>query len=469
MTEAISDLEQILALDRAHLIHPITEFRKHEQRGAHIVVGGHGVELTLADGRTLLDGFSGLFNINVGHGRTEIAEAVAEQMRRVAYYPSFWDFGNEPAVRLAERVVGLLPADRGLRHVLFHTSGSEANEANFRFARLYHAVRGAPTKTKILSRRWSYHGATRGSGSATGIAAYQALLDADPSHVHIAPPYCYRCEFGETYPGCKLPCAADLEATLEREGPDSVAAFIAEPVMGTGGILVPPPEYFAEVSEICRRHDVLLILDEVITAFGRTGRWFGMEHWDIHPDLVSLAKGISSGYLPLSASVLSDRVYETLRDRMPAGLPLMFGLTYNNHPACCAAALANLDIVEGEGLVENARRVGAYLLERLRKAFGNSPIAGEIRGLGMLAAVEVVRDRDTRLPFPNVADPAWIAARAFERGLIVRALFQCVALAPPLCATTEEIDRMVSVLEEVWTEAEQRFAGAGAGESRGGA
>jgi adenosylmethionine-8-amino-7-oxononanoate aminotransferase len=452
-------LDEILALDRAHLIHPISEFRKHETRNPRIFSGGRGVELQLADGRTVLDGFSGLFNINVGHGRTEIADAVAEQMRRLAYYPSFWDFGNEPAARLAERVVKLLPADRGLNHVLFHTSGSEANEANFRIARLYHAVRGNPGKTRIASRRWSYHGATRAAGAATGIEFYHLLGDRDPSHVYVAPPYCYRCDFDRTYPGCGLACAADLEATLQREGAETVAAFVVEPVMGTGGVIVPPPDYFAELADICRRHDVLLILDEVITGFGRTGRWFGMEHWDVHPDLVSLAKGISSGYLPLSASVISDRVYETLRDRMPAGLPFMFGLTYNNHPACCAAGLANLDILEREGLVEQARQTGAYLLERLRKAFGASPIVGEIRGLGMLAAVEIVRDRETRQPFPNLGDPAWIARAAFERGLVVRSLFQCVGLAPPLCATTGDVDRMLDVLEQIWPEAEQRIAG----------
>jgi L-2,4-diaminobutyrate transaminase len=453
------DLEEIRALDQAHLIHPINELRKHETRGPLIFVGGQGVELELADGRTVIDGFSGLFNINVGHGRTEIADAVSAQMRELAYYPSFWNFGNAPAARLAERLVKLLPADRGLRHMLFHTSGSEANEANFRIARLYHAVRGNPSKARIVSRRWSYHGATRGAGSATGIAAYHALAVLDPSHLHVAPPYCYRCEFERSHPDCGLACAGDLEQTLQREGADTIAAVLMEPVMGTGGIVVPPPDYFAEVQEICRRHDVLLILDEVITGFGRTGRWFGMEHWDLHPDLVSLAKGISSGYLPLSASLISDPVYETLRDGMPEGLPFMFGLTYNNHPTCCAAALANLDILEREGLVDNARRVGGYLLERLRKSFGDSPIAGEVRGIGMLAAVELVRDRETKQPFPNVADAHWIAQQAFDRGLIARALFQCVGLAPPLCATTEDIDRMVGILEAIWPEAEARFAG----------
>lgn len=459
MEDPGSDIERILALDREHVIHPIHELAKHEARGATLFTGGQGIELELADGRRVIDGLSGLFNVNVGHGRREIADAVFAQMRQLAYYPSFWDFGNEPAARLAGRLAGLLPADRGLRHVLFHSSGSEANEANFRIARLYHAVRGKPEKTLILSRRWAFHGATRGAGAATGIAAYHALVAQDPGHAHVAPPYCYRCEFGRTHPGCGLPCAGDLEAAILRFGADRVAAFVAEPVMATGGIVVPPPEYFAEIQAICRRHDVLLVLDEVITGFGRTGRWFAMEHWDIHPDLLSLAKGITSGYLPLSASVLSDRVYETLRDRTPPGLPFMFGLTSNNHPTCCAAALANLDILERERLVENARATGAYLQERLRKSFGGSPIVGDVRGLGMLAGLEIVRDRAARTPFPNPGDPAWIARAAFERGLIVRALFQCVALAPPLCASPRDVDRIVEILEDVWPAAERHVLG----------
>ncbi len=459
MANGSPNLDDILRLDRAHVIHPITELRKQEKHGSKIFVGGHGIELQLADGRTLIDGFSGLFNINVGHGRTEIADAVAAQMRKLAYYPSFWDFGNEPAVRLAEKLLGLLPKDRQLGHVLFHSGGSEANEANFKFARLYHALRGKQSKVKIISRRWAFHGATRSAGSATGILAYHAFIEQDASHAYFAPPYCYRCEFGKTYPSCNLVCADDLDVVIQREGADTVAAVILEPVMGTGGMLVPPPDYFGAIQEICKRRDVLLILDEVVTGFGRTGKWFGMEHWDIRPDLVSFAKGISSGYLPLSASVVSDRIYETIRDEMPDGIPLMFGLTYNNHPTCCAAGLANIAIIERDGLVENARVVGAYLLERLRDAFGTSPIVGEIRGLGMLAAIEIVRDQQTKEPFPNIEDPHRIVAAAFQRGLIARALFQCVALAPPLICTKADIDRMVGILQEVWPAAERQILG----------
>ncbi len=455
MAKTSANLADIQRLDRAHVIHPITEFRKQERHGSKIFVGGKGLELYLADGRTLTDGFSGLFNICVGHGRTEIADAVTAQMHQLAYYPSFWDFGNEPATRLAEKLVHLLPKDRHLNHVLFHSGGSEANEANFKFARLYHAVRGKQSKVKIISRRWAFHGATRSAGTATGILAYHMFLEQDASHAYFAPPYCYRCEFGKTYPSCGLACAHDLETVIEREGPDTIAAVILEPVMGTGGILVPPPDYFEPIHDICKRHDVLLILDEVVTGFGRTGKWFGMEHWNIKPDLVSLAKGISSGYLPLSASVVSDRVYETIRDEMPDGVPFMFGLTYNNHPTCCAAGLANINIIEREGLVENAKVVGAYLLDCLRQAFGQSPIVGEIRGAGLLAAVEIVRDQITKEPFPNFEDPHHIVAAAFERGLIARALFQCVALSPPLITTKADVDRMVGILQDVWPATER--------------
>ena len=455
MAKVAPNLDEILRLDRAHVIHPITEFRKQEKHGSKIFVSGRGIELKLADGRTVIDGFSGLWNISVGHGRREIANAVASQMRKLAYYPSFWDFGNEPAARLAAKIVSLLPQDRRLNHVLFNSGGSEANDANFRFARQYHGLRGKESKAKIISRRWSYHGATRGAGTATGITAYHMFVQQDPSHAYFAPPYCYRCEFGKTYPGCALECAQDLETVIKQEGADTVAAVVIEPVMGTGGMIVPPPEYFGPIQEICKRHDVLLILDEVVTGFGRTGKWFAMETWNIKPDLLTLAKGISSGYLPLSAAVISDHVYETIRDQSPEGLPMMFGLTYNNHPTCCAAGLANIAIIEREGLVENAREVGAYLLERLRDAFGKSPIVGEIRGAGMMAAIEIVRDQTTKEPFPNFEDPSRIVAAAFQRGLIARSMFQCVALAPPLICTKADIDRIVGILQEVWPAAER--------------
>ncbi len=270
-----------------------------------------------------------------------------------------------------------------------------------------------------------------------------------PCFVPTSMPYCFRCEFKEDHPGCEFPCANDVEEVIEREGASTVAAVIAEPVQGTGGILVPPPEYFRRLREICDRHGVLLILDEVITGFGRTGRWFGMEHSGVHPDLVSFAKGITSGYLPLGGVALRRGVYETIRDESPQGLPFMAGLTYNNHPASCAAALANLDIIEREGLVENSREVGAYLLESLRQAIGDHPLVAEIRGIGMLAALECTAP-GTIDPVAGkpMAYPAAVANRCYDKGMIARALWETVAVAPPLCTTESEADTIADTLIE---------------------
>jgi adenosylmethionine-8-amino-7-oxononanoate aminotransferase len=446
----MSDLETLIALDKAHVIHPISDFAKHEQRGAKIVTGGKGIRIETGDGRQLIDGLSGLFNINVGHGRTEIGEAVAAQMSKTAYYPAFWDYSTEPAIRLAKRLVDLLPADRKLRHVLFTSGGSDANETNFRIARLYHALRGNTQKQKILSRRQAYHGITRAAGSATTLPAYHLMQQRDPDHIESASHYCLRCEFNKSYPGCGLPCVEDVAAVIEREGAETIAAVIAEPVQGTGGIISPPDEYFPRLAEICHEHDLLLILDEVITGFGRTGRWFGMEHWGITPDLVSFAKGITSGYLPLGGVAVSDHVYETLRDESH-GLPFMTGLTYNNHAAACAAGLANLDIVEREGLVENARDVGAYLLECLRESFTSHPLVADVRGIGMLAAIETSQagSLDPVAGRP-MAFPAAVASQCYGEGLIVRPLWECVALAPPLITTRSDVDEIVTILESAF-------------------
>ncbi len=447
-------------LDRAHLLHPITEFRVQEAKGPRIVRGGKGIRLEMEDGRSVIDGFSGLFNINVGHGRSEIGEAVAAQMKQMPYYPSFWNFSSEPAIRLAERLVGLFPGDRKLDRFLFTSGGSDANETNFRLARLFHAVRGEPKRQKILSRRSSYHGITRAAGSATTLPVYHIFAEPDPLHIATGTPYCFRCEWDETYPNCGLRCVDDVEAVIAREGPDTIAAMIAEPILGTGGIIPPPSDYFSRLQELCAAHGILLILDEVITGFGRTGRWFGMEHWDIRPDLVSFAKGITSGYLPLGGVAVSRRVYETIRDESPRGLPFMGGLTYNNHPSCCAAALANLDIIESEGLVENSREVGAYLLQSLRDGLGAHPLVADIRGLGLLAAVECTQpgSKDPVGARP-MAFPAAVASRCWERGLICRALWENIALAPPLCISRSEVDEVVGIVCESVAEVSSRFEG----------
>ena len=354
----------------------------------------------------------------------------------------------------AERLSALLPGESDFVRFLFTSGGSDANETNIRLARLYHAVRGQPERQKILSRRSAFHGITRAAGSATTLPVYHVFAPPDPLHVAAAAPYCFRCEFDSKPPECGLACAQDVETVLLAEGPESVAAVIAEPVLGTGGIVLPPKGYFARLQEICAAHDVLLILDEVITAFGRTGTWWGMEQWDIRPDLLSFAKGLTSGYLPLGGVAIGRRVYETIRDESPPGLPFMGGLTYNNHPSACAAALANLDILENEGLVENARIVGAQLLEDVQDALASHPLVADIRGVGMLIAIEC-SEPGTKRPAGGrpMAFPAAVAKRCWERGLIVRALWENVALAPPLCTTPAEAAEILQILHHSFEEA----------------
>lgn len=446
------------ALDCAHLLHPITEFRTHEKKGPRVFTAGKGIRLQTADGRSIIDGFSGLFNINVGHGRTEIADAVAAQMRKLAYYPAFYGFSSEPAIRLAQRLAHLLPAESEIDHFLFTTGGSDANETVFATARLYHALKGQTQRRKILSRRWAYHGITRAAGSATSLPVYHHLSPPDPLHIHVAAPYCFRCEFDLKLPDCGYRCVDALDEAVEKEGADTIAAFIAEPVSGTGGIIPPPPEYFARVADVCRAHGILLIFDEVITGFGRTGKWFGMEHWNIYPDLVAFAKGITSGYLPLGAMGVSRHVYETIRDMSPQKMPYMIGLTYNNHPAACAAAMANIEIIEKDGLVPNAAETGAYLLQCLHQAFDGHPLVADIRGLGLLASVECAQP-DTKDPVGGrpMAFSNTVAAGCWEQGLIIRSLWENISLAPPLCTTRADVDEMIDILARAVDSATVRF------------
>jgi putrescine aminotransferase len=441
----MTDLE---ALDQAHLLHPLVEWRKHEKDGPRIVTGGKGIRLQLEDGSEVIDGLSGLVNINVGHGRTEIRDAVAAQMGKVAYYPAFWNFSTEPAVRLAERLTHLFPKDREIDHFLFTTGGSEANEIAIRIARLYHGVQGLEDRRKIVSRSRAFHGITRAAGSATRLFAYHIFEAPDPLHVESASPYCLRCDLDESYPDCNVACANDIASVIGREGAETVAAVIVEPVLGTGGFIPPPSGYFERLQEICRDTGVLLIVDEVITGFGRTGKWFAMEEFGIHPDIVTFAKGLTSGYLPLGGVGLKRNIYEKIRDLTPDGLPFMGGLTYNNHATSCAAALANIDILEHEGLVENAAQMGAYLLEKLRERFGNEPVAGEIRGAGLACAIEWTKPGGNEPVGGMMEFPEAITKEAWKRGLIVRAFWDSTGIAPPLCVTRDEIDEIVAILGE---------------------
>jgi adenosylmethionine-8-amino-7-oxononanoate aminotransferase len=431
-------IAELIERDREHLIHPLHHPNDHKQ--PLVLVKGEGVMVTDVQGRTYIDGLSCLWNVNVGHGRTELAEAAARQMSDLAYCSNYIGGANVPAIELAERLVALCPPN--MQAAYFTCGGAESNESSIKTARHYWRLKGRPEKVKIVSRLEAYHGVTTTAASATGLSAYWPVAEPrSPGFFHAAPPYHYQCRFCRNESACTLACADDIETIILREGPETVAAVIGEPVMGAGGVIVPDPGYWPRVREICDKYEVLLIADEVICGFGRTGRWFGIEHWNVQPDLMSVAKGITSGYQPLGAMVTSRDIFETL-NAAPYAHRWMHAYTYSGHPTCCAVALANLDIIEREGLVERAARMGERLLAGLR-GLADEETVGEVRGLGLMAAVELVEDKSTREPLGAATQ---VRFAALERGLIVRQKGSSILMAPPLIISEEQVDRMVSIL-----------------------
>jgi L-2,4-diaminobutyrate transaminase len=356
---------------------------------------------------------------------------------------------SEPAIRLADRLVTLFrerAAAPQMARVFFGTSGSDANDTAFKLVRYYNNLRGRPQKKKIIARIGGYHGVTYASGSLTGIASYHKAFDQPIDGVlHTSCPHYYGfSEPGENEVAFTDRMVADLDALVAREGADTIAAFIAEPVMGTGGVFLPPQGYFEKVQAVLDRHDILLIVDEVITGFGRTGQWFGCGTYGLRPDIVSLAKGLTSAYFPMSASIISQRIWSVLEEASPTAGTFMHGFTYSGHPVGCAVALANLDLIEGEGMVDNSARLGPLLLQALRERIGDHRYVGDIRGVGLMAGVEFVADRAGRKPFPGASGPHRIVARhAAEAGVLTRALpFVPVnSFSPPLSITFSEIEQ----------------------------
>jgi adenosylmethionine-8-amino-7-oxononanoate aminotransferase len=432
--------------DRAHLVHGFGSPAIAERDGTIRLVRGRGVYVWDSGGRRYIDGLAGLWNVTVGHGRAEIARATARQLRTLAYAPTLIGFSTEPAIRLAARLARLAPP--GLEHVVFTSGGSEANETVIRLVRLHWRLRGRPDKIKIVALNRAYHGSSTGAASLTGLETFHTHYEPLMAEVvRMARPFCYRCELGLTYPSCALACADELERIVAREGAETIGAFIAEPIQGVAGVVIPPPGYFERIRAICDRHQILMVVDEVITGFGRTGRTFGIEHWNAVPDMLVFAKGVTSGYQPLGGVILHERVYRTLVDAGP-DFTLHQGFTYAGHPAVCAAALANLDIIERERLVMAARRNGPYLARRLA-ALATLPMVGEIRTIGLMAAIELVRDRERREPFAaELRVPHRVRAAALQRGLITRASAEAVMLCPPLVVTRPQIDEIVRLLGE---------------------
>jgi adenosylmethionine-8-amino-7-oxononanoate aminotransferase len=428
-------LDDLLARDRAHLIHP-----QHDRAtcdAAHVWVKGEGALLTDASGRQYLDGLAGLWNVIAGHGRTELAEAARDQMIALAFVSGYAGSSNPRAIELGERLAAL--AYPSINRFFFTSGGAEANETAIKIARSYWKLRGKPAKTKVISRELGYHGVTLAAMSATGLSAYWPRFEPRvPGFLHIPSPYPYR------YRGSGVAAANELEQAILREGADTVAMFLAEPVQGVGGVIVPQDDYFARVRAICDEHDVLFAADEVITGFGRTGRMFALEHWGVEPDLVQFAKGITSGYFPFGGVGLSDEIAAALESD---STPWMHAFTYSAHPVGCAVALSMLTILERDALPSRAAALGQRLLERLRAALGDHPNVGDIRGLGLMCAVEFVQDRGTKAEFPASAKVGTrINAEAQQRGLFSRSRGDIYMLAPPFIITTEQIDRIVDIL-----------------------
>jgi len=440
---AATAIQELAQNDLDHFIHPLYHRKAHEN--AIIFERGEGVWLTDVSGRRYIDGLSCLWNVNVGHGRAELAEAAAAQMRNLAFCNSYTGFSNVPAIELATKLAALAPGD--LNGVFFTSGGGESNESAFKMARYLWNVQGQPEKYKIISRMDAYHGVTLAALGATGIPQYWDRFGPPaPGFFHGLAPNIYRLGDGDPEKAAQL-AIDSIEEIVSQEGADTVAAVIAEPIQGAGGVIVPPPQYLRMLRELCDQHHLLLIADEIITGFGRTGRWFAMEHYGVQADIMAFAKGVTSGYVQLGGIVVSKRIQDLLAQQ-PLDVRWMHAYTYSAHPTACAVALANLEIIEREGLVERAARNGEYLLTQLQ-TLRSLPHVGDVRGLGLLARVELVREPETREAFAaedHVADRVMGEAR--KRGLISRNRGDVIFIAPPLVISRDEIDQIVSILRE---------------------
>ncbi|MFQ5830617.1 MAG: aspartate aminotransferase family protein [Candidatus Methylomirabilia bacterium] len=436
----------LVKTDQEHLIHSLHHPMDHAE--PLIYVKGRGAMITDVQGREYLDGLSGLWNVNVGHGREELAEAAAAQMKELAYYSAYVGSSNIPAIRLADRLIRI--AYKNMQAIFFTCGGAESNESAFKTARFYWKAKGKPDKIKVIARREAYHGVTLQAMSATGMSLYWKMFEPRvPGFVHIQPPYAYRFQGAKPGESVGQAAARELEETILREGPDTVAAFIAEPIIGGGGVIPPPDDYFPRVREICTKHQVLFIADEVITGFCRTGHWFSLTHWGVEPDIVSFAKGVTSGYLPLGGIMVSRDIKEAM-DSVPPDQRWMHAYTYSGHPTCCAVGLKNVEIMERERLWENAARMGGRLYEGLKQTFGDHPHVGDIRGgKGLLAAIELVQDKATKASFPAEQKVgARVRQEMIKRGVVTRVRGDSVFFAPALVVAEAQVDRLISVTRD---------------------
>jgi putrescine aminotransferase len=427
-------------LDARHYLHPFTDFKSLAAEGTRVITRAEGVHLYDSDGLEILDAMSGLWCVNIGYGRRELADAAARQMRELPYYNSFFKSAHPPAIELAQILDELTPPQ--FHRVFFTSSGSESNDTILRMARRYWDLLGEPQRQVVISRVNAYHGSTMAGASLGGMGAMHAQGGLPiPGIVHIEQPYWYENGVDVAPEEYGLRAARRLAEKIEEVGPDRVAAFIGEPIQGAGGVIIPPSTYWPEIQRICREYGILLISDEVICGFGRTGWWFGCEHFGTEPDFLTLAKGITSGYQPLGAVMVSDRVADVLIEK---GGEFHHGFTWSGHPVACAVAIENLGIMRREKLVERARdEIGPYLQRRFRE-LADHPLVGEVRGLGMIGALELVAHKGSRTFFRNRGAVGLVCRdHCFRNGLIMRAVRDTMIMAPPLVMERKDVDELV--------------------------
>jgi len=435
---------ELQALDAAHHLHPFTQGDALNAQGARVITRASGVTLTDSDGNQMLDAMAGLWCVNIGYGRDELAEAAARQMKELPYYNTFFQTTHVPAIALANRIAQVTPGD--LDHVFYACSGSEANDTNIRLVRTYWAEKGQPERKVIISRVNAYHGSSMGSASLGGMAAMHAQGGLPiPDIHHIGQPDWWS-EGGEMSPAeFGLMRARELEQAIEEIGADRVAAFIGEPVQGAGGVIVPPDSYWPEIQRICDQYGILLIADEVICGFGRTGNWFGSQTFGIRPHVMTVAKGLSSGYAPIGGSIVCKEVAEVLNS-----CEFAHGYTYSGHPVSCAVALENLRILSEEGIVERAGAETAPYLKEKWQALTDHPLVGEAKIVGLMGSLALTPDKQARAAFAADKGTAGLICRehCFANGLVMRHVGDRMVISPPLVITRAEIDTLI---ERAWT------------------
>ena len=450
------DMNELKKLDMAHHLPAQSDYKlQHEMGGSRIITRADGVFITDAEGKSLLDGMAGLWCVNVGYGREELARVAYEQMLELPYYNTFFKTATPPPVKLAAKIAEKMAlSNPDLTHVFFNSSGSEANDTLLRLVRYYWELKGEPERKIIISRKNAYHGSTVAGMSLGGMSFMHAQGGPlVPGIEHVDQPYHFGEGFGEDEEAFATRVANSIEERILAVGPEKVAAFIGEPVQGAGGVIIPPASYWPKVEAICRKYGILLICDEVICGFGRLGHWFGHQHYGIKPDLIAMAKGMSSGYLPISAVGVSKKIIDVLLEK---GGDFVHGYTYSGHPTCAAVSLANIEIMENEGLIERTRDVtGPYLAKALKRLDAH-PLVGQVRSLGLIGAVEIVSEKGTNKRFKGAEGTAGPIVRdlCIKNGLMVRGIRDSIVMCPPLIITEAEIDQIVDTIEKALNEAE---------------